>query len=60
MQQRIGQYVADLIEDGATLQVGNGAIPNAVLSALGDKHNLGVHTEMFSDGIVDTGGAWHR
>ncbi|HXD42566.1 MAG TPA: acetyl-CoA hydrolase/transferase C-terminal domain-containing protein, partial [Ramlibacter sp.] len=41
-----------LVEDGSTLQMGIGAIPNAVLSRLGDKHDLGVHTEMFSDLLV--------
>ena len=49
---RIGEIIAGLIEDGATLQTGIGAIPNAVLSRLGDKHELGVHTEMFSDGLI--------
>lgn len=49
----IGKFVADLIEDGATLQTGIGGIPNAVLANLGDKKNLGVHTEMFADGVID-------
>jgi 4-hydroxybutyrate CoA-transferase len=49
---RIGELVAGLIEDRSTLQMGIGAIPDAVLRRLGDKHDLGVHTEMFSDGIV--------
>lgn len=49
----IGQYVSTLVEDGATLQLGIGAIPNAVLKYLTEKHNLGVHSEMLSDGIVD-------
>ena len=49
----IGQHVAALIDDGATLQMGIGAIPDAVLRRLRDKHDLGVHTEMFSDGIID-------
>ena len=49
---RIGELVADLIEDGATLQMGIGAIPDAVLARLGDKHDLGVHTETFSDGLI--------
>ncbi|MEZ5283876.1 MAG: acetyl-CoA hydrolase/transferase C-terminal domain-containing protein [Vicinamibacterales bacterium] len=49
----IGAQVARLVEDGATLQMGIGAIPDAVLRRLGDKHDLGVHTEMFSDGILD-------
>ena len=50
--QKIGENVASLIEDGSTLQAGIGAIPDAVLSCLGNHKNLGVHTEMFSDGIV--------
>ncbi|MBF0160244.1 MAG: GNAT family N-acetyltransferase, partial [Magnetococcales bacterium] len=50
---RIGQYVAMLIPDGATLQMGIGKIPDAVLSYLGQHHDLGIHTEMFSDGVVD-------
>lgn len=50
---RIGQYVADLIEDESTLQLGIGGIPNAVAVALRDKHNLGVHTEMLSDSLID-------
>lgn len=48
----IGQHVAGLIEDGATLQMGIGAIPNAVLAALTGHRRLGVHTEMFSDGLI--------
>jgi 4-hydroxybutyrate CoA-transferase len=52
-EQRIGEIVAGLIEDGSTLQVGIGGIPDAVLARLGDKHDLGVHTEMFSDGLID-------
>ncbi|WKW12657.1 hypothetical protein Strain138_001956 [Pseudogemmatithrix spongiicola] len=50
---RIGELVADLIEDGSTLQMGIGAIPDAVLARLGTRRNLGVHTEMFSDRLVD-------
>ncbi len=50
---RIGQYIAEMIEDGATLQLGIGAIPDAVLSSLHGKKDLGIHTEMFSDGVVD-------
>jgi acetyl-CoA hydrolase len=50
---RIGRHIADLIDDGSTLQMGIGAIPNAVLDYLGDKRDLGVHSEMFSDGIID-------
>ena len=52
-EQRIGAYCASLIEDGSTLQTGIGGIPDAVLSCLGDKRHLGVHTELFSDGVVD-------
>ncbi len=48
----IGQHVAELIEDGATLQMGIGTIPNAVLLNLGNHKNLGIHTEMFSDGLL--------
>lgn len=53
VDQRIGAIIADLVEDGSTLQVGIGGIPDAVLARLGGKHDLGVHTEMFSDGLVD-------
>ena len=49
----IGRYIADLIEDGATLQMGIGSIPNAVLSSLKGHKHLGIHTEMFSDGLID-------
>ena len=49
---RIGRHVANLIEDGSTLQMGIGAIPNAVMSFLGNHKDLGVHSEMFSDGII--------
>ena len=48
----IGKNCAELIEDGATLQMGIGAIPNAVLSQLGNHKNLGIHTEMFADGVL--------
>jgi acyl-CoA hydrolase len=48
----IGKHVAELIEDGATLQLGIGTIPNAVLSFLNNHKNLGIHSEMFSDGIL--------
>ena len=51
-ERKIGEHVAGIIEDGATLQMGIGAIPDAVLSCLGNHKNLGVHTEMFSDGIL--------
>jgi acyl-CoA hydrolase len=50
---RISRHVAGLIEDGATLQTGIGAIPDAVLRLLHDRRALGVHTETFSDGVVD-------
>jgi 4-hydroxybutyrate CoA-transferase len=50
---RIGELVAELVPDGATLQMGIGAIPDAVLSRLTARHHLGVHTEMFSDRLVD-------
>lgn len=49
---RIGKYVADLIDDGATLQMGIGSIPDAVLKSLTGHKDLGVHTEMFSDGLL--------
>lgn len=52
-ERAIGRQVAALVEDGATLQMGIGAIPDAVLAALGSHRQLGVHTEMFSDGIID-------
>jgi len=50
---KIGQHVARLINDGATIQAGIGMIPNAIMSHLKDKNDLGVHTEMFSDGIIE-------
>jgi 4-hydroxybutyrate CoA-transferase len=49
----IGKNTAELIEDGATLQMGIGAIPDSVMKYLRDRKNLGIHTEMFSDGIID-------
>ncbi len=49
----IGKNVASIVEDGATLQLGIGAIPNAVLQALSGHKDLGIHSEMFSDGVVD-------
>lgn len=52
VERAIGNNVAALIEDGSTLQMGIGAIPDAVLAALGDHRRLGVHTEMFSDGLL--------
>lgn len=50
---QIGKNVAEMIEDGSTLQMGIGAIPDAVLKYLHNKNDLGVHTEMFSDGLID-------
>jgi acyl-CoA hydrolase len=52
-QRAIGRHCSELVDDGATLQIGIGALPQATLAALGDHHRLGVHTEMLSDGIVD-------
>ncbi len=52
-ERAIGRHCAELVEDGATLQIGIGAIPQATLAALGDHFRLGIHTEMISDGIVD-------
>ena len=52
-ESAIGSHIASLVPDGATLQMGIGAIPEAVLSRLFDKHDLGVHTEMFSDRVID-------
>lgn len=53
VQMAIGKYCSELINDGDTLQLGIGAIPDAVLSFLGDKKDLGIHSEMISDGVVD-------
>jgi acyl-CoA hydrolase len=53
IEARIGELIAGLVEDGSTLQVGIGSIPDAVLARLHDKHDLGIHTEMFSDRVVD-------
>ncbi|WP_244131401.1 acetyl-CoA hydrolase/transferase family protein [Burkholderia pseudomultivorans] len=52
VEQAIGEHVASLVEDGATLQTGIGAIPDAVMAALHDKHDLGVHTGSIGDGIA--------
>lgn len=52
VENRIGELIAGLVEDGSTLQMGIGAIPDAVLARLGNKLELGVHTEMFSDGLL--------
>jgi len=51
--ETIAQFIAELIPDGATMQMGIGAIPDAVLKYLFDKKDLGVHTELFSDGVID-------
>ncbi|MHA7843576.1 MAG: acetyl-CoA hydrolase/transferase family protein [Winogradskyella sp.] len=53
IESKIGDYVAGLIEDRSTLQMGIGNIPNAVLSRLTNHKDLGLHTEMFSDGVID-------
>ncbi len=53
MYDAIGRNVADLIEDGSTLQLGIGVLPDSVLKFLHDKEHLGVHSELFSDGIID-------
>ena len=52
LSMKIGHTIADLIEDGSTMQMGIGAVPNAVLNYLDDKKDLGVHTELFSDGVI--------
>jgi len=51
--QKIAAYIAELIPDGATMQMGIGAIPDAVLGYLRDKRDLGIHTELFSDGVIN-------
>ncbi len=54
VEQRIAEYIADLIEDGSTLQLGIGGIPDAVLELLKDtKRDIGIHTEMVSDGVME-------
>ena len=53
IESKIGDYIANLIEDRSTLQMGIGNIPNAVLSRLHNHKDLGLHTEMFSDGVID-------
>lgn len=50
---RIGAHIAEMIPDGATLQMGIGSIPDAVLQNLGHHRDLGIHTELFSDGVID-------
>ena len=52
LSMSIGRHIADLIEDGSTMQMGIGAIPDGVLNYLEDKRDLGVHTELFSDGVM--------
>lgn len=52
-EENIGRFIAEIIPDGATLQIGVGGIPNAVLHALHDHKNLGLHTEAMTDGVVD-------
>ena len=52
-EAKIGHFISEIVEDGATLQTGIGGIPNAALLALKGHKNLGMHSEMFSDGVVD-------
>ena len=63
VQEAIAQHVADLIDDGSTLQIGYGGIPDAVVMQLTHKHDLGIHTEMIGDGIltlVESGAVTNR
>jgi acyl-CoA hydrolase len=63
VQEAIGKYVADMIDDGSTLQIGYGGIPDAVVMQLTSKQDLGIHTEMIGDGIltlVDSGAVTNR
>ena len=63
VQEAIGKYVADLIDDGSTLQIGYGGIPDAVVMQLAGKRDLGIHTEMIGDGIlslVESGAVTNR
>jgi acyl-CoA hydrolase len=53
IERRIGKYVSELVDDRSTLQMGIGAIPDAVLESLTDRTDLGIHTEMFSNGVID-------
>jgi acyl-CoA hydrolase/RimJ/RimL family protein N-acetyltransferase len=53
VKRKIGAYVSRIVEDGDTIQVGYGSIPNAILTSLHGKKHLGVHTEFFSDGLAD-------
>lgn len=52
-EEKIGDFIASIVDDGATLQTGIGGIPNAALKALKNHKDLGMHTEMFSDGVID-------
>jgi len=52
VEVQIGELIAGLVEDGATIQTGIGGVPDAVLARLGNHHDLGIHTEMFSDGVI--------
>ena len=63
VQEAIGKFVADMIDDGSTLQIGYGGIPDAVVMQLTHKHDLGIHTEMIGDGIltlIDSGAVTNR
>jgi 4-hydroxybutyrate CoA-transferase len=53
LQRRIARHVSGLVEDGATLQLGIGGVPDAVIACLKDRKHLGIHTEMFSDGVME-------
>lgn len=53
IEQQIGGYIADLIDDGSTIQLGIGGIPNAITAFIMERHDLGIHTEMVVDGMVD-------
>lgn len=53
VEMKIGKYIAELIDDGSTLQLGIGGIPDAVLASLGNRRDLGIHTEMLSDGVME-------
>ncbi|MEQ1607150.1 MAG: acetyl-CoA hydrolase/transferase C-terminal domain-containing protein [Pyrinomonadaceae bacterium] len=53
VDRAIGRHIAEMIEDGSTLQMGIGSIPNAVLTSLTNHKDLGIHTEMFSDGLIN-------
>lgn len=53
VSRAIASYIVPEVEDGSTVQIGIGGIPNALMEALGDKHDLGVHSEMISEGMID-------